>query len=484
MDLDTGQETYNQDGVLLRKSSIDHRDEFNTTGCLYILEFPLKKYAIEWRPNDGFLISSTDTQEQDEWSFVDTIAKRNRTTSECLIFDTTTSSISVKNSQPPPSSAAKRNRNIRIPLTELKRVEVQRNGQVVRLITTEEKVHSEFLFQHGNADNLVRCLCSSYLLNRASSDKMRTIYEVTAEDAGETQEKLRKTFAELEIDDIKSPSGWISNMVQRPMDMLAKIANNYNIHSTPQTSSRPSSPTPSPVASPRLPSVSMFQSSAGEDYELLSTSPKVTAAGGLTQPREMVCGRNGTGPMAAVAEEPKSKLPERILRPRGLPMTREEWTRCFAEDGSVSEAQIEEVKKKIFEGGLQDEVRVDAWKFLLEYDRWEETTRQRELRRAQKNSEYYIMKSQWLRMSTVQEEHFSDYRDRKCQIQKDVKRTDRTHEFFAGDDNPNLEALYEILMTYVMYNFDLGYVQGMSDLLAPLLYILRNERDAFWCFVG
>lgn len=182
-------------------------------GCLYILEFPQKKYAIEWRPNDGFLISSTDTQEQDEWSFVDTIAKRNRTTSECLIFDTATSNISVKNAPAPGDPKTKRNRNIRVSLMDLKRVEVHRNGQVVRLITKEDKVHSEFLFQHGNADSLIRCLRGAYLLSQVSSDKMRTIYEVTAEEAGETQEKLRKTFAELQIDDIKSPSGWISNMV-------------------------------------------------------------------------------------------------------------------------------------------------------------------------------------------------------------------------------------------------------------------------------
>lgn len=35
-----------------------------------------------------------------------------------------------------------------------------------------------------------------------------------------------------------------------------------------------------------------------------------------------------------------------------------------------------------------------------------------------------------------------------------------------------------------MYNFDLGYVQGMSDLLSPLLVQIRDEVDTFWCFVG
>lgn len=232
------QDIYNQDGVLLRKASLDHREEFNTTGCLYLIEFCTpgsssnkRRYAIEWRPNDGFLISSTDTQEQDEWSFVDTIAKRNRTTSECLIFDTATNNISVrpsstangtvtetkeegapKQQQQPTTTTTKRNRNIRVNLNDLKRVDVQRNGQEVRLIEKSTgKVHSEYWFQHGNADNLVRCLCSFYLLTRVAAERMRTVYEVTAD---ETQDKLRKTFAELEIDDIKSPStGWISNMV-------------------------------------------------------------------------------------------------------------------------------------------------------------------------------------------------------------------------------------------------------------------------------
>lgn len=68
--------------------------------------------------------------------------------------------------------------------------------------------------------------------------------------------------------------------------------------------------------------------------------------------------------------------------------------------------------------------------------------------------------------------------------EKDVNRTDRTMAFYAGENNPNLTVLSDILMTYVMYNFDIGYVQGMSDLLSPILCLLRNEVDTFWCFVG
>lgn len=128
------------------------------------------------------------------------------------------------------------------------------------------------------------------------------------------------------------------------------------------------------------------------------------------------------------------------------------------------------------------------------------------------------MKLQWRTFTSAQENRFSDYRERKSLIgnwyfiiyikkkfffliwinnyifynvinneilsEKDVNRTDRTHPYYAGDNNPHLEQLYDILMTYVMYNFDLGYVQGMSDLLSPILFLMDNEVDAFWCFVG
>jgi hypothetical protein len=30
----------------------------------------------------------------------------------------------------------------------------------------------------------------------------------------------------------------------------------------------------------------------------------------------------------------------------------------------------------------------------------------------------------------------------------------------------------------------MGYTQGMSDLLAPVLAEIQNEVDAYWCFTG
>lgn len=59
----------------------------------------------------------------------------------------------------------------------------------------------------------------------------------------------------------------------------------------------------------------------------------------------------------------------------------------------------------------------------------------------------------------MQAKKFAKFRERKSRVDKDVVRTDRTLPFYAGDDNPNVEALRSILITYSFYNFDLGYCQ-------------------------
>ena len=44
-----------------------------------------------------------------------------------------------------------------------------------------------------------------------------------------------------------------------------------------------------------------------------------------------------------------------------------------------------------------------------------------------------------------------------------------------------LSSVYKFSIMIVIF---FVFPQGMSDLLAPILYVMQNEVDAFWCFVG
>nr|GMC51796.1 TBC1 domain family member 15-like isoform X2 [Ipomoea batatas] len=66
------------------------------------------------------------------------------------------------------------------------------------------------------------------------------------------------------------------------------------------------------------------------------------------------------------------------------------------------------------------------------------------------------------------------------QIGLDVVRTDRTLIFYEKQEN--LAKLWDILAVYAWFDKDVGYCQGMSDLCSPMIILLDNEGDAFWCF--
>ncbi|KAL6566222.1 hypothetical protein OROGR_001837 [Orobanche gracilis] len=44
--------------------------------------------------------------------------------------------------------------------------------------------------------------------------------------------------------------------------------------------------------------------------------------------------------------------------------------------------------------------------------------------------------------------------------------------------------LVSILETYAIYDSEIGYCQGMSDLLSPIISVIEEDYVAFWCFVG
>lgn len=52
------------------------------------------------------------------------------------------------------------------------------------------------------------------------------------------------------------------------------------------------------------------------------------------------------------------------------------------------------------------------------------------------------------------------------------------------ESQPNLVKLRNVLMTYAVVDFDIGYVQGMNDLAAPLVETINDEATAFQAFQG
>ncbi|KAK9269360.1 hypothetical protein L1049_001131 [Liquidambar formosana] len=169
-------------------------------------------------------------------------------------------------------------------------------------------------------------------------------------------------------------------------------------------------------------------------------------------------------------------------KPRLPPLGLEEWATFLDSEGRVMDSKA--LRKRIFYGGVEHRLRKEIWAFLLGYHSYDSTYAEREYRGSLKKSEYETVKHQWQSITPDQAKRFTKFRERKGLIEKDVVRTDRSLSFYDGDDNSNVNLLRDILLTYSFYNFDLGYCQGMSDLLSPILFVMKDESESFWCFVA
>ncbi|GAW19006.1 hypothetical protein ANO14919_084900 [Xylariales sp. No.14919] len=183
-------------------------------------------------------------------------------------------------------------------------------------------------------------------------------------------------------------------------------------------------------------------------------------------------------------------------------VTLKEWNHFFDSHTGRLSMTIDEVKERVFHGGLDpdDGVRKEAWLFLLGVYDWYSTSEERRAQLASLRDEYVKLKgSWWERLVDLggEGEEGEWWREQRGRIEKDVHRTDRTVPIFAGEDTPHpdpnspfasvgtnvhMEQLKDMLLTYNEYNKDLGYVQGMSDLLAPIYAVMQDDAMAFWGF--
>ncbi|XP_036250668.1 TBC1 domain family member 16 isoform X2 [Molothrus ater] len=156
------------------------------------------------------------------------------------------------------------------------------------------------------------------------------------------------------------------------------------------------------------------------------------------------------------------------------------WLQHLNEAGQVEEEY--RLRKAIFFGGIDISIRGEVWPFLLHYYSYESTSEEREALRLQKRKEYFEIQEKRLSMTPDEQKDF--WRQVQFTVDKDVVRTDRSNQFFRGEGNPNVETMRRILLNYAVFNPAIGYSQGMSDLVAPLLAEVLDESDTFWCFVG
>ncbi|KAM4734826.1 uncharacterized protein FYW61_007802 [Anableps anableps] len=117
----------------------------------------------------------------------------------------------------------------------------------------------------------------------------------------------------------------------------------------------------------------------------------------------------------------------------------------------------EKLAKRVYKG-IPLQLRGQAWALLLEIEKVKQDN----------PGKYEKMKQQARNFSTEIK-----------QIDLDVNRTFRNHIMFMDRFGVKQQALFHVLAAYSVYNTEVSYCQGMSQIAAILLMYL-NEEDAFW----
>lgn len=215
-------------------------------------------------------------------------------------------------------------------------------------------------------------------------------------------------------------------------------------------------------------------------------------------------------------------------QPRGLAVSRENWEDAFGDGGVLMDAAV--MRLAIFAGGVEPEIRPEVWPFLLGVFPWDSTAAARDTIEQKNLDRYAEIKARWLNLKSgandadsssaakaleaataaamaalakegmSEEPDVSDVRipERSSrisklhssqllteeQIAKDIVRTDRLVDVYKQDNSRMLAMMGDILNVYAVHNRSIGYCQGMSDFLSPLLHVFGEHQEAhtFWCF--
>ncbi|EFI28384.1 GTPase-activating protein gyp7 [Coprinopsis cinerea okayama7 len=208
--------------------------------------------------------------------------------------------------------------------------------------------------------------------------------------------------------------------------------------------------------------------------------------------------------------------PPKTLRDPSHPVDEHTWESWFDGEGRPK-IREEEMRREVFRRGISSKgtLRQKIWPFLLGVHEWDTTAAQREAAWKSKREIYQKTRDEWCGVPEVFDRQ--DVIEERHRIDVDCRRTDRNQPLFSApaeipttdlDDekginrrystispnmndigaqspsNEHVDRMAGILLTYNFYEKSFGYVQGMSDLCAPLYVVMAgDEAMTFWCFV-
>lgn len=197
------------------------------------------------------------------------------------------------------------------------------------------------------------------------------------------------------------------------------------------------------------------------------------------------------------------------------PIDEDLWSRWFSEDGRPN-IGFEELKKEVFNKGIcsKGTLRRAVWPFILGIYEWDASSEERQIKWDEKQRQYNDLKNVWFgnpevldRKEVIEELHrinvdclrtdrtqplFSSEPVRKASPSRGNYRRQSTSDVSSHDDgtssqaptNEHIDRLAGILLTYNLFEKELGYVQGMSDICSPIYVTMDGDEPlTFWCFV-
>ncbi|CAM4743721.1 unnamed protein product [Rotaria magnacalcarata] len=135
------------------------------------------------------------------------------------------------------------------------------------------------------------------------------------------------------------------------------------------------------------------------------------------------------------------------------------WNKMLKKSHNTITRDNEKLRRRMFKG-LPSTLRGAFWSRLFDLDE-----------QLRVNKGYYDILKKKAKLS-------STYLN---QIDLDVHRTYRNHQMFCNRYCIRQKHLFSILAAYSVYNTEIGYTQGMNQIVAFLLFYLPEE-EAFWAF--